>query len=142
MTEQAVAEATKKINQTVTEAGGLVKVTLGTLREEMGYGRLGKHVLTNLEQHLTENGLGYFPLEMLDPILNESPRQWQEIYVFVDDESPKANVFKAVADPENYSLVEALDELIASAPPTDKPNYGKMSAKARLALIEELAHVA
>lgn len=135
--DEATREAIAKV---VSDGGGLVKVTLGELRDEMGYHRLGKHVLTSMEQHLTENKLGYFPTDVLDPIINSEPRQYQELFVFVDDDSPKAEIFRAVADPEEHSLVEAIDHLVETIEPAEKPNYARWTAKRRLEEIERLAH--
>jgi hypothetical protein len=42
-------------------AGGLIRTTLGELREELGYGRLGRHVLEEAAESLTLEGLGWFP---------------------------------------------------------------------------------
>lgn len=132
-------EQTKKIAQFVSDNGGLVKVTLGNLRDEMGYHRLGKHVLSSMEAHLSENGLGFFPVEVLDPIVNNEPRQWQEINVFVDDDSPEAEVFRSIADPDAHSLVDAVRNLVGSAPQGDGPNYESWSAKRRM---DEIAKIA
>lgn len=58
----------------------VVVVTLGDLRKAIGYDRLGKYVLDELASSLEGEGLGYFPLDMIDA--NPEPRQWQEVRVY------------------------------------------------------------
>ncbi len=58
----------------------VVVVTLGELRKAIGYDRLGKYVLDELSSSLEGEGLGYFPLDMIED--NPEPRQGQEIRVY------------------------------------------------------------
>lgn len=58
----------------------VVVVTLGDLRKAIGYDRLGKYVLDELSSSLEGEGLGYFPLDMIED--NPEPRQWQEVRIY------------------------------------------------------------
>lgn len=121
---------TKKIHEQVAEAGGIVKVSLGTLRDELGFQRIGKKVLGTMSDHLTESGLGYFPGGTLDEDSNPTPRQWQEVWVYERDGSAKSAVLDAVADPETHDLVAALNMFSEGT-----PDYANMDDASRLALI-------
>lgn len=121
---------TGNIHQMVKDNGGVVKVDLQTLRDELGHRRLGKHVLNQMAEHLSESGLGYFPGGTLDADENPTPRQWQEVWIYERDGSPRSAVLDAVSDPDNNDLVAALDMFSS-----DTPNFKKMSATQRLAYI-------
>lgn len=121
---------TKKIHDRVQGAGGITKITLGELRDELGYARIGKKILGTMSEHLTENNLGYFPGGTLDSEQNPEPRQWQEVWVYERDGSAKSAVLDAVADPENHDLVAALNMFSEGA-----PDFGSMDAEQRLAFI-------
>lgn len=86
-----VAAATK-------ENGHLMPVTLGDLREALGYNRLGVRVLGEIAQKLSSDGLGYFPSSVLDD--NEVPRFDHEVRVFTK-RSPLGELVQAVLDPTN-----------------------------------------
>src|SRR5690348_8082561 len=58
----------------------IVVATLGELRKAIGYDRLGRYVLDELSSRLEGEGLGYFPLEVIDA--NPEPRQQQEVRVY------------------------------------------------------------
>ena len=121
---------TKKIHDRVADGGGIVKVTLGELRDELGYARIGKKILATMSNHLTESNLGYFPGGTLDGDENPEPRQWQEVWVYERDGSAKSAVLDAVADPENHDLVAALNMFGEGA-----PDFSSMSADQRLAFV-------
>lgn len=129
---------TSNITARVNEAGGLLKITLGDLRDELGFSRLGKHVLGRMAQHLTVNNLGFFPTDFLDPEWNDEPRQWQELWVFIEDGSPRAAVLRAVGNPEEFDLIGALAQLEGSGVPGNV-DYSKMTAAQRLAEIARLS---
>lgn len=78
--------------------GGVLLATLETLRNERGYGRLGKHVLPDLKKQLKRQGLGVYPPSRLDPDKNTSPRYWEEVNVY-DTESAVGQVFDVVLHP-------------------------------------------
>lgn len=120
----------KGITESARAAGGIVKVTLGDLRDELGYARIGKKILGTMSNHLTENGLGYFPGGTLDAGANPEPRQWQEVWVYERDGSAKSAVLDAVADPENHDLVAALNLFSEGA-----PDFKSMSADQRLSFV-------
>lgn len=121
---------TKKIHERVTAEGGITKINLGELRDELGYARIGKKILTTMSEHLSDSGLGYFPGGTLDAESNPEPRQWQEVWVYERDGSAKSAVLDAVADPENNDLVAALNMFSEGA-----PDFRSMDAEQRLSFI-------
>jgi len=121
---------TKKVHDRVKASGGITKITLGELRDELGYARIGKKILVTMSEHLSESGLGYFPGGTLDGDANPEPRQWQEVWVYERDGSAKSAVLDAVSDPENHDLVAALNMFSEGA-----PDFGSMDAEQRLAFI-------
>ena len=125
-----MATITKNILGRVQDNGGIVKVSLGELRDELGYARIGKKILATMSNHLTESNLGYFPGGTLDGDENPEPRQWQEVWVYERDGSAKSAVLDAVADPENHDLVAALNMFGEGA-----PDFSSMSADQRLAFV-------
>ncbi|WP_371498373.1 hypothetical protein OG871_20225 [Kitasatospora sp. NBC_00374] len=66
-------------------AGGLVRTSLGELRQELGYGRLGRHALEEVAESLTADGLGWFPAWRLSPKQNDEPHKEQELRVYARD---------------------------------------------------------
>ncbi|MFG3522031.1 hypothetical protein ACGF5S_17310 [Nocardia nova] len=89
------------------EEGGLTQTTLGELRDALGYGRLGRWVLTEIAEALAAHRLGYFPGNLLAPEINAEPRQWQSVWLYRKDRSPLARVLDAVLDPGDTELVRA-----------------------------------
>lgn len=121
---------TVKIHTMVRDNGGVVKVDLGTLRDELGQARIGKKVLASMAEHLTENSLGFFPAWMMDPESNPEPRQWQEIWVYERDGSVKSAICDAFSDPDTNDIVAALN-LFAEG----TPDFSSMDAESRLAYV-------
>lgn len=68
-----------KLGQRVDDEA-IVVVTLGELRDSLGYGRLGRYVLDEIASKLEGEGLGYFPLDALDD--NAEPRGGQEVRLY------------------------------------------------------------
>lgn len=130
--EETPTNNTAKIHSAVQDAGGVVKVTLGQVRDELGHARLGKMVLKEMAAHLNDSGLGFFPGWVLTEE-NPEPRQWQEFWVYERDGSPRAAVLDAVSDPDVFDLVGALNMFNDSA-----PDYAAMDDSARLALIRHI----
>ena len=64
----------------VDENGDLLAVSLGDLREALGFKRLGVRVLSEIANELRGAGLGYFPTDILED--NEVPRygDWVRVY--------------------------------------------------------------
>lgn len=124
---------TKKIHEQARENGGIVKINLGQLRDELGYSRIGKKVLNTMSNHLSDSGLGYFPGGTLDAESNPEPRQWQEVWVYERDGSAKSAVLDAVADPENNDLVAALNMFSG-----DTPDFKSMDDTQKLTMIRAL----
>lgn len=122
--------AVKKIHEQVRENGGIVRINLGDLRDELGYARIGKKILAAMSDHLTESNLGYFPGGTLDADHNPEPRQWQEVWVYERDGSAKSAVLDAVSDPEGHDLVAALNMFSEGA-----PDFANMTADQRLSFI-------
>lgn len=135
-----IATETSSIAKRVADSGGLVKVTLGELRDEMGFSRIGKHVLSAMADHLDRVGLAAFPTGTLDPEENSVPRQWQELWVYRDDNSARAAVFRAMDDPHKEHLIEALNNLEGTKAP-DTVDYSKMSAEQRLREMQRILAV-
>jgi hypothetical protein len=97
---------------------GLVEVSLGDLREELGYKKLGKWVLAEVEESLEKAKLGFFPTWILDPSRNTEPRQWQTIWVYERDGDLRAQVIDAVLHPEKHNVKEVMNTLVADHPET------------------------
>ena len=117
--EATMANGVKKIHERVQDAGGIVKINLGELRDELGYARIGKKILAKMSDHLTDSNLGYFPGGTLSEDSNPEPRQWQEVWVYERDGSAKSAVLDAVADPETHDLVAALNMFSEGTPDFD-----------------------
>jgi hypothetical protein len=90
------------------EAGGLLEVSLGELRDEAGYHKLGRWVLEEIREHLQKSKLGVFPANRLDPNENTEPRQWQKVWVYLRDDSTLARVIDAVLEPDKHNVRAAL----------------------------------
>ncbi|MED7949220.1 hypothetical protein PUR61_05890 [Streptomyces sp. BE20] len=112
-------------------AGGLLRVTLGDLREELGYRRLGKYVLDEVADTLTEEGLGWFPAGRLSPRENGEPRKEQEVWVFLRDDGLRCQVIDAIQAPEGSDVPTVLNGLLA-----DRPQ--DLSPERKLGLIREI----
>lgn len=123
--------STGKIHTRVSKAGGVLKVTLGELRDELGYARIGKKILGTMGEHLTENSLGCFPGWVMDPEANPEPRQWQEVWIYERDGSAKSAILDAFSAPEEHDLGAAL-----SAFGGDSPDFSSMDAEQRLAFVK------
>lgn len=127
-------QKSKNIHQMVKDSGGVAKVTLGQVRDELGHSRLGKGVLAQMNSHLRDNGLGFFPGWVLSED-NPEPRQWQEIWLYERDHTAKSAVLDAVSDPDNNDLVAALELFNA-----DAPDYSGMTPEQRLTLIKAISN--
>ncbi|MFC0628799.1 hypothetical protein [Kribbella deserti] len=79
--------------------GGLVQATLGELREELGYRKLGRWVLNEIAENLRDTGLGYFPLNALDGEQVINPRKEDTVWVYDRDGGPRAQVIDAIVNP-------------------------------------------
>lgn len=91
--------------------GGLIEVSLGDLRQELGYKKLGKWVLVEVAEALGNNKLGYFPEGVLDPQHNTAPRQVQTVWIYENEGGPLAKVVDAVLHPDQHDVRAALDGL-------------------------------
>lgn len=91
--------------------GGLIEVSLGDLREELGYKKLGKWVLVEVAEALGRDKLGYFPESMLDPQHNTAPRQAQRVWIYENDGGARARIINAVLHPDQRDVRAALDAL-------------------------------
>lgn len=90
---------------------GLLRVSLGTLRKELGRDRLGKWILGEIADELKKQQMGYFPADTLDPNRNTEPRQHQTIWVYVRDNSTRARVIDAILHPGDHDVQTILDGL-------------------------------
>ncbi|WP_030991764.1 hypothetical protein [Streptomyces sp. NRRL S-1813] len=113
------------------EGGGLTKITLGALREELGYRKLGKFILGEIGDSLEAEGLGFFPRATLDPRCNTEPRQWQEIWIYVRDNSTRARVLDAILYPEKVNVRSVLDGLAGG-------DLSALTAEEKLKRIQEI----
>jgi hypothetical protein len=93
--------------------GGLIKATLGELREELGYRKLGRWVLAEIAETLESAGVGFFPRDLLNADLNTEPRQWQMVWIYDRDGGPRARVVDAILDPDKHDVPAVLDGLVA-----------------------------
>lgn len=72
----------RSLQRRVEACDGLAVVTLGQLRDEVGAMRLGKHVLSTIQSHLSAEGLGAFPRTRIDPAYNVQPNQDDEVRLY------------------------------------------------------------
>jgi hypothetical protein len=115
----------KDVADATRENGDLMEVTLGDLREALGYGRLGVRVLLEIGRELNEVGLGYFPADVLHA--NGIPRYGDTLRVYTRS-SPLAALVEAVTDPTDTG-----DEKLREA-----ASSGGSTALATLTRIREL----
>jgi hypothetical protein len=87
--------------------GGLTAANLLELRTALGFGRLGKWVLVEIANALKAKKVGYFPTWVLAPEINEEPRQHQEVWLYLRNDSPTARVIDAVVEPQNHDVVRS-----------------------------------
>ncbi|MDX3521935.1 hypothetical protein [Streptomyces scabiei] len=117
----------------VAAEGGLIETTLGALREELGYKKLGRWVLEELDEHLTGQGLGFFPVWKLRPTINTEPRKEQRLWVYALDGSTRSQVLTAILQPEDHDVFAALDGLVAG-------RHQALLPQQKLDLIREIAN--
>jgi len=86
----------KDVAAAVKENGDLSPVSLGALREALGYNRLGVRVLAEIGSALADEGLGYFPAWVLEN--NEVPRYGDVVRVYSKN-SPVGTLIDAVQEP-------------------------------------------
>ncbi|WP_431916607.1 hypothetical protein [Micromonospora wenchangensis] len=91
--------------------GGLTEATLGELRTELGYRKLGRWVLAEIADTLRATGLGFFPPHRLDPELNTEPRQWQTVWIYDRDGGPRARMIDAVLQPDGCDVRAELEAI-------------------------------
>lgn len=113
------------------EEGGLLKVDLGSMRAELGYGRLGKWILGEIAEKLEAEGLGYFPRDVLNASCNTEPRQNDEVWVYVRDTSTRARVLDAVLYPKHTNVRSVLDGIAGG-------DLAALTADEKLARIKEI----
>lgn len=105
----------------------VVVLTLGDLRKAIGYERLGKYVLDEISSSLEGEGLGYFPLDVIQA--NPEPRQWHEVRVYRRGKGI-GKVIQAVTDPtpagdrmlrensgQGMELIQQVRALVCPDPP-------------------------
>lgn len=112
--------------------GGLIEVDLESLRNELGYKKLGRWVLAEIEETLRTSGLGYFPQWVLDPQQNSELRRWQRVWIYERDGGSRARVIDAVLRPDESDVRSALDGLVQG-------RLAAMTAEQKLARIAEIA---
>ncbi|MFB7672331.1 hypothetical protein ACFC26_13040 [Kitasatospora purpeofusca] len=130
--EEVDEGAAEGVAAQVAVEGGLIETTLGALREELGYKKLGRWVLEELDGHLTGHGLGFFPIWKLRPAVNTEPRKEQRLWVYALDDSPRARVITAILKPEEHDVIAVLDGLVDG-------RLRALSPEARLSLIRSIA---
>ncbi|MFE1312420.1 hypothetical protein [Streptomyces sp. NPDC058755] len=117
----------------VSSEGGLIETTLGALREDLGYKKLGRWVLEEVAEYLTNQKLGFFPIWKLRPEANTEPRKEQRLWVYALDDSTRAQVITAVLHPEEHDVFSALDGLAAG-------RHQALLPQQKLDLIREIAN--
>ncbi|MFJ7279573.1 hypothetical protein [Kitasatospora sp. NPDC098663] len=132
-TEGTGEDAAKGVAARVATGGGLIETTLGALREELGYKKLGRWVLEELDGHLVGHGLGFFPIWKLRPAINIEPRKEQRLWVYALDGSTRAQVITAILQPEDHDVFAALDGLVAG-------RHQALAPQQKLDLIREIAN--
>lgn len=108
-----------------------MKTKLGALREEIGYKKLGRYVLEEIADNLGREGLGFFPKDVLDPRCNVVPRQTDEVWIYVRDNSRRARVLDAVLYPDQTNVRSVLAGLAAD-------DLAALTAEERLQRIWEI----
>ena len=131
-----VSDDGSQIAKRCRDAGGMIQVELGELREELGYKKLGRWVLGEIAEMLDEARLGYFPLKQLDPDGNTELRQDQKVWIYDRDGSPRAQVLNVVLDPLRYKdiVLSTLDGLAGRTP-------SSLNSAQKLDLIREIVGV-
>ena len=126
-----VEEGSATIAEVCDREGGLVEVTLGDLRTELGYRKLGPGVLEDIRVALAQQGLGYFPPHRLIFDSSEPPRQWHAVWVYRRDGGMRARVIEAILEPDENDVRGALDGLAVG-------NAQAMTAEQKLSAIRGL----
>ena len=90
-----------QVKQAVADNKGILRLSMGELRDAYGASKLGKHILTNISNELAKHGLGHFPFD-----LPSSQDNRVNIY---DCDSPFANFYNL--DKPVSNLHEALSRL-------------------------------
>jgi hypothetical protein len=111
--------------------GGLTEATLGELREELGYKKLGRYVLDDIREHLDKAKLGYFPGWVIDPARNVEPRQVQTVWIYEKSGDLRSQVIDAVLNPDKHDVRAILDGLVGG-------NVEAMTPEQKLERIREL----
>ncbi|MEV5943478.1 hypothetical protein [Streptomyces sp. NPDC051994] len=104
-------DAAEGVAARVAAERGLIETTLGALREELGYKKLGRWVLEELDGHLTGQKLGFIPTWKLRSAINTEPRKEQRVWVYALDGSTRAQVLTAILQLEDHDVFAALDGL-------------------------------
>lgn len=125
------AQADAQLATFVREQGGLLETTLGDLRMELGYSRLGRWVLEEIADYLKNQDLGYFPVWKLEPEANKEPRKEQRLWLYSLDGSVRAQLLAAVLHPEDNDVFAALDGLAAG-------RHAALSPEQKLDLVKEI----
>jgi len=87
------------IQEACDEAGGVLSISLGELRDAVDAGKLGKFVMQRIAEELAAHGLGYFPQDLLEYARNQKPRQDQLIRIYRKGSSSTARAIEAVLHP-------------------------------------------
>ena len=113
--------------------GGLTEATLGELRDELGYRKLGRWVLAEIAETLKATGLGFFPSHRLNAELNTEPRQWQTVWIYARDGGSRARVIDAVLQPDDCDVRAELDVI-------GTKNLAALTPQQRLDRIKEIVN--
>lgn len=121
----------RTIAQRCADDGGITKVTLEDLRDEVGKQKLGKWVLGSIQELLEGESLGYFPLETLDPAVNTAPRKEQTVWIYGDKAGTIAQVIDVILHPGGRDVAAALRSLIGQ-------NHASLTSEEKLKAIQEI----
>ncbi|MGX1708880.1 hypothetical protein ACWIFI_06075 [Streptomyces albidoflavus] len=123
----------RTIAQRCADDGGITHTTLGDLRIELGKKKLGRWVLDSIQELLADDNLGYFPVEVLDPDRNTTPRQEHAIWVYSSDAGPVADVIDVILQPGGRDVAAVLRSLVGQG-------HGALSADEKIKAIQEIVN--
>ncbi|MBT2876434.1 MULTISPECIES: hypothetical protein [Streptomyces] len=123
----------RTIAQRCADNGGITNITLGELRAELGKQKLGRYVLGSIQELLTDDSLGWFPTETLNPDLNTAPRQEQIVWVYSSAAGPVADAIDVILKPGGRDVAAVLRSLLGQG-------HGALSTDEKIKAIQEIVN--
>lgn len=93
------------------DSGAFLQVTIGELRERLGYQKTRNRVLEEVSRKLTTEELGFFLLAKLDPELNRAPRAEQKIWLYRPNSCCCTKVADSALHPDRYDFSSVLHSI-------------------------------